>query len=204
MSAPRLDGWHVTAFEIALDLELPRLLDPATLAFSGKAEPRICLVAAFAWTSQLKRVVAAVDRALPARLPSGLRIAPSLARGTTHANGVSISIQPMLALMRLQAALVRAIEPGLAHDGTPLSFGQARDVREAERFVREFIPSKALPAFEPAYAATGFDATNLRAVGITIYRLGYRGTPESILAHWASARNRRISNPPGKWTTAHG
>ncbi len=196
MSTARPTTWHVTAFEIALDLEVPRLLDPATLAFSGKAEPRICLVAAFASTSQLKRIVAAVDRAVPARLPSGIRIAPPMVRGPVHATPGAISIQPMLVLLRLQATLIRAIEPGLVDGDTPLSFGKAREVGEpAASFIRDFIPSKALPVFEPPYAAAGFEATNLRAVGITMYRLGNRGAPESILAHWASAQNRRGSIP---------
>jgi hypothetical protein len=188
--------WHVTAFEIALDLEVPRLLDPATLAFSGKAEPRICLVAAFASTTQLKRIVAAVDRAVPARLPSGIRIAPPMVRGPVHATPGAISIQPMLVLLRLQAKLVRAIEPGLADDERLLSFGQARDIgAAAARFVRDFIPTKALPRFEPSSAAASFTATNLRAAGITMYRLGHGGAPESILAHWVSAQSQRGSIP---------
>lgn len=196
MSTRRLENWHVTAFEIALDLEVPRLLDPATLAFSGKAEPRICLVAAFASTPQLKRIVAAVDRAVPARLPSGLRVAAAITRAANGTTPAAISLQPMSALLRLQAKLIRAIEPGLADDGKLLSFGQARDVGEtAARFVREFIPARALPAFEPPSAAPGFASTNLRAVGITMYRLGHRGAPESILAHWASLERRRGSNP---------
>ncbi len=185
------DRLHITAFEIALDLEVPRLLDPALLAFSGKAEPRICLVAAFASTSQLKRIIAAVDRAVPARPPSGLRIAPSMARQPTTSTPAAISIQPMLLLMRLQAKLIRAIEPGLATDAMLLPFA-VRDVGEAAaRFVGNFIPSEAVPVFEPPYATAGFEATNVRALGITMYRLGHRGAPESILAHWASAQNRR-------------
>jgi hypothetical protein len=196
MGTAQLEAWHITAFEIALDLEVPRLLDPATLAFSGKAEPRICLVAAFASTSQLKRIVAAVDRAVPARLPSSLRIAPSIARWANSAAPASVSIQPMLALLRLQAKLIRAIEPGLVANGTPLSFGKARDVGDAaSRFVRDFIPSKALPMFEPPYAAAAFAATKLRTVGMTMYRLGQQGAPESILAHWTSAQHRRGSIP---------
>jgi hypothetical protein len=196
MRTPRLEEWHITAFEIALDLEVPRLCDAARLAFSGKAEPRICLVAAFAATSQLKRIVAAVDRAVPARLPSGLRIVPSMARVPTGATPAATSIQPMLALLRLQAKLIRAIEPGLAGDDRLLSFGQVRDIGEAAaRFVRDFIPSKALPRYEPSSGASEFEATNLLVVGITMYRLGHQGAPESILAHWAHARNRRGSIP---------
>ena len=130
MVTARLEEWHTTAFEIALDLEVPRLLDPATLPFSGKAEPRICLVAAFASTSQLKRIVAAVDRTVPARLPAALRITPSIARRPTSAMPAVISIQPMLVLLRLQAKLIRAIEPGLVDGDTPLSFGKAREVGE--------------------------------------------------------------------------
>jgi hypothetical protein len=194
MVSARLEAWHVTAFEIALDLEVPRLLDPATLGFSGKAEPRICLVAAFASTSQLKRIVAAVDRAVPARLPPRLRIAPSIARRPTSASPPAVSIQPMLVLLRLQAKLIRAIEPGLVDDEAPISFGKASEVGEpAARFVRDFISTKALPVFEPPYAAATFETTNLRSLGITMYRLGQRGRPESILAHWASAQNRRDS-----------
>ena len=73
MSVTHLQKWDVTAIEIALDLEMPHFVDPTRFAFSGPAEPRICLVAGFALTSQLKRIVAAVNRALPARPPSRLQ-----------------------------------------------------------------------------------------------------------------------------------
>jgi hypothetical protein len=196
MGIARLEEWHITAIEIALDLEVPRLLDPASFAFSGKAEPRICLVAAFASTSQLKRIVAAIDRAVPPRAPSGLRIAPSMARWANNATPGAISVQPMNALLRLQAKLIRAIEPGLASGGTLFSLRVVRELGEAAaRFVRDFIPSKALPLFEPQHAAAAFEVTDLRALGTTMYRLGYRGAPESILAHWAFAQHRRSAIP---------
>lgn len=57
----------------------------------------------------------------------------------------------------------------------------------AALFVRDFIPYKALPAFEPSYVSEEFDPIGLRGTGLTIYRLGMHGTPESILAHWAYA-----------------
>ena len=80
MSVTHLPGWDVTAIEIALDLEPPLFSDPVLVAFSGAAEPRICLVTSFALTSQLKRIVTAIDRVVPERLPGGLRIAPARGR----------------------------------------------------------------------------------------------------------------------------
>ena len=192
MGIAHLRKWDVTAIEIALDLEMLRFSEPARLVFSGPAEPRICLVAAFASTSQLKRIVAAVDRVMPARLPPGLLVAPPLARSERSAPSGPITIQPMPALLRLQSRLIRAIEPGLTDSRTPISFANVRDLSEAAaRFIRDFIPCKTLPSFEPAHAAGA--AIDLSVIGITIYRLGTRGAPESILAHWAYARGSRSS-----------
>lgn len=180
----------VTPIEIALDLETTLLYESSHFAFSGPAEPRICLVAAFALTSQLKRIIAAVDRAVPARAPSDLRVVPAPMR-SANAAPRSFSIEPMVALRKLQTRLIRATEPGLLHswDGS-LSDGLRNMGAEAERFVRDFVPSKALPVLEPAQARAS-EALDLRAVGITIYRLGNRGAPESILAHWPYIKDSR-------------
>lgn len=185
MSVSHLQKWDVTAIEIALDLEMPHVVDPGRFAFSGPAEPRICLVAGFALTSQLKRIVAAVNRAVPARPPSGLRIAPATARSAAPSLPVPLSVQPMPALLRLQSRLIRAIEPGLAHEGLSLHMKRAMEDGPA-RFVGDFISAKTLPSFEPG-SATDFDVMEVKALGITIYRLDQRGTPTSILGHWAYA-----------------
>ena len=186
-----LPSWDVTAIEIALDLEIS---DPSRTVFSGPAEPRICLVAALAWTLQIKRIIAAVDRALPARLPPGLRIARSTARRGFSAAPDAISVQPMPMLLRLQQKFVRAIKPGLANSEAAISFGKERHVDEASaRFIRDFIPNEALPVFEPSHSGPGFEATDLRGLGITIYRLGDDGAPQSILSHWAYAPDSRGS-----------
>jgi len=178
MTVTHLQKWDVTAIEIALDLEMPHFVDPTRFVFSGPAEPRICLVAGFALTSQLKRIVAALDRAVPARLPSRLRMAPAAARSAVPPTTVPFSVQPMLALLRLQSKLIRAIEPGLAHDGVSLRMKRAMEDGPA-RFVGDFISRKALPSFEPPYGAADFGITELTAIGITIYRLDQRGGPTS-------------------------
>jgi len=184
MSVTYLQKWDVTAIEIALDLEIPSFVDASRFNFSGPAEPRICLVAGFALTSQLKRIFAAVDRAMPPRPTSGLRISPTVVRSTTAPLAAGVSIQPMNALLRLQSKLVRAIEPGLADGAAALRMGGGVD-SSAARFVGDFIIRKTLPTFEPPCAlGADVDATELRATGLTIYRLGDRGVPESILAHW--------------------
>jgi hypothetical protein len=189
VSITSLRKWDVTPIEIALDLEMPQSFDPTRFGFSGPAEPRICLVAAFAITPQLKRIVTAVDRAAPSRLPSALRVAPAKLRSPTKSSSRAISIQPMLALIRLQSRLIRAIDPGLAGDGVRMSFEKSSEMDEAAaHFVGEFIPSKTLPTFEPSGAVAEFVSAELRAVGITVYRLGRHGTPQSILGHWSYAR----------------
>ena len=183
MSVTHFKKWDVTAIEIALDLEIPRFVDPSRFIFSGPAEPRICLVAAFALTSQLERIVAAVNRAMPPRLTSALRISPGAARSPTTPAAAGVSIQPMHALLRLQSKLIRAIEPGLADGAVPLRMGHAMD-SFAARFIGDFIPRKTLPTFEPPCALNAdAGATELRVIGLTIYRLGDCGIPESILAH---------------------
>ena len=188
--------WDVTAIEVALDLEIPRLPHLSELVFSGPAEPRICLVAAFALTSHLKRIAAAVGRAVPARAPSRLRIAPARAR-TASSTTNAISIQPMLALLRLQSRLVHTIEPGLAHDRSMLWRTSQNMDEAAAHFVQDFIPGEAVPTFEPPYKAADFDSTAVKVVGLTIYRLGQRGFPESILAHWAYPKKQRSHHPGG-------
>lgn len=181
---------EITPIEIALDLETTLLYDASHFAFSGPAEPRICLVAAFALTSQLKHLIAAVDRAIPVRAPSGLRIFPMPARSASVAPR-AFSIEPMLVLRRLQSKLIRATQPGLVHSWDGTLSDSLRDMGdEAEKFVRDFVPSKALPLLEPA-DARGSQALNLRAVGMTVYRLGSRGVPESILAHWPYVKDSR-------------
>jgi len=182
---------EVTPIEIALDLETTLPFDPSRFDFSGAAEPRVCLVAAFALTSQLKRIVGAVNRTVPARAPSGLRIAPSPVRSAAATPSV-LSIEPMLVLQRLQAKLIRAIEPGVTWDESKILFGSVRDMgEEAERFVRDFVPRKMLPMLTPQYAALGSESLSLSAAGLTIYGLGALGIPESVIAHWSYARDSR-------------
>jgi hypothetical protein len=182
---------EVTPIEIALDLETTLPFDRSRFDFSGAAEPRVCLVAAFALTAQLKRIVGAVNRAVPARAPSGLRIAPLPVRSATVSPRV-LSIEPMLVLQRLQSKLIRAIEPGVTCDQNAILFGSVRDMgAEAERFVRDFVPRKSPPMLTPQYAVLGSESLNPKAVGITIYRLGNLGLPESIIAHWGYAEDPR-------------
>ncbi len=182
---------EVTPIEIALDLETTLPFDPSRFDFSGAAEPRVCLVAAFALTSQLKRIVGAINRAVPARAPAGLRIAPLPVRSASVTPRV-LSIEPMLVLQRLQSKFIQAIEPGITCDESRILFGSVRDMgAEAEHFVRDFIPRKSLPILTPQYAVLGSESLNPKAVGITIYHLGARGSPESVIAHWGYAEDSR-------------
>lgn len=191
MNVARLRRWDVTAIEIALDLEIPPLSESTRLGFSGPAEPRICLVAAFALTPQLRRIVTAVDRALPPRLPPTLHVAPPKARAPANSSPGSVSIRPMVSLIRIQSKLIRAIEPGLARV----------DAREADandaiaQYVCDFIPSNALPALEPSPAVATFAPIDLAVCGLTIYRLEPNGRPQSILGHWTYAPRARASIP---------
>ncbi len=52
------------------------------------------------------------------------------------------------------------------------------------RFIRDFIVSKSLPSFEPLNAIAGANTLRLPVTGVTIYRLGRRGAPQSIVEHW--------------------
>lgn len=180
----------VTAVEVALDLEVPSLSALPAFLFSGAVEPRVCLVAAFALTSQLKRIVAAIDRVLPARLPATIRIAPVKMRSPTASAPGAASIQPMRALIRIQSRIIRAIEPGLASPGDSPTLDEP-----ASHYVREFIPSNALPALEPSRLPPDLASSELKPLGITVYRLDHTGKPQSILAHWAYATNRRGNVP---------
>ena len=191
MSVAHLGRWDPTAIEIALDLEVPPFADPPSLGFTGPAEPRICLIAAFALTSQLKRIVAAVDRALPIRLPSTLRIAPSRTRTAASSPAGAVSIRPMPPLIRIQSRLLRAIEPGLANP-----HAHAHEMDEAvSHYIHEFIPSNALPALEPSQAHPAFTPIEVKTLGVTIYRLDRAGNPQSILGHWAYSPGAYRSDP---------
>lgn len=196
VSIAHLRKWDVTPIEIAIDLEAPRQSDPAGIPFSGAAEPRVCLVAAFALTSHLKRIAAAVERAIPQRPPAGLHLSPSPSRSAAKAEAVAISVRPMPPLVRLQSKLLRAIEPGLAHVDLATTTGVVREMGEsAAAYIRDFVPTKALPAFEPAFAARGFAPIDIKPTSISIYRLGQRGAPESILASWAYSQEPRYTLP---------
>jgi hypothetical protein len=174
----------LTAIEIALDLETPQLSDRSSLGFADSHQPRICLVAGFALSAQLERIIAAVERARPTRLPSRLRAAPSRSRGEGREEH-AVAVQQMLTLMRLQSRLVRAIAPGLVHDERQIAHVGAPELDErAGSFIRDFISSKAIPTFEPAYVAATFAATQMSASGITIYELGRQGTPQSVIRRW--------------------
>jgi hypothetical protein len=190
VSVAHLDKWDPTAIEIALDLEVPPFADRSSFGFTGPAEPRICLVAAFALTPQLKRIVAAVDRALPSRLPSTLRITPSRTRAPAGTSPSHLSIRPMPPLIRIQSRLIRAIAPGLA-DSLVLAHDMDKTV---SHFIHDFIPSNALPLLEPSDARFTF-APELKPLGITMYRLDRLGKPQSILGHWAYASGARRSDP---------
>lgn len=197
MGIAHLPQWDITAIEITLDLETPRASASSGFLFSGAGEPRICLVATFALTSQLLHIAAAVDRVVPARLPATLRAAPANLRTGRAWAPNPVAIQPMVSLLRLQRRLIRAIDPGLAEHVMREKTAFAppgMDVSVAE-YIRTFIPAKTLPVFEPAYALGDFTSVRLRAVGLTIYRLGNTGAPESILKHWAYAPAGRGSVP---------
>lgn len=192
MDIAHLPQWDVAAIEIALDLETPRA---SGFLFSGSAEPRICLVASFALTTQLLRIAAAVDRVIPVRLPASLRAAPANSRTGLAWAPSPIVLQPMVSLLRLQRKLIRAIEPGLAEhviQEKSLPAPAGMEVMTAE-YIRSFIGAKTLPTFEPAFALRDPASVHLKAVGVTIYRLGNNGAPESILKHWAYAPSSRGS-----------
>lgn len=192
MKITQLPVWDATAIEIALDLAVPRYAHGPGFDFSGPGEPRVCLVAGFALSSQLTRIVSAVDRTIPARMPSPLRISRAPARSLGAPSGVSI--QPVLPLLRLQSRLIRSIEPGLTNDNVQISVGGNGDMDEATlRFIRDFIASKTLPSFEPINAAAASDTLRLHVVGITIYQLGRRGAPRSVVEHWAYKANAGTS-----------
>lgn len=191
MGIAHLPQWDITAIEVALDLETPRISSGSELHFSGDAEPRICLVAAFALTPQLKRIVAAVDRALPVRLPPTLRISPSQTRAGVRSAATTISIMPLPALIRIQSRLIRAIQPGLAD---PHAHADHMDAAIA-RYVREFIPSNALPALEPSHPHVEFTPIKFKPLSITIYHLDRAGKPQSILGHWPYGPGARRSIP---------
>lgn len=187
-------GWGLTPIEIAIDLELPQLFDSSTFGVCGPAEPRVSVVVGFALTQQLKRIVAAVDRAVPVRLPSRLRIASSKAR---LANGsCALSIAPMPPLLRLQSKLIRAIEPGLTPRLAQISPGKPRGMEpHTVHFIRDFISTKAPPMLEPPCLTSDFVPTSLMTAGITLYRLDRQGKPQSVLGHWSYPQRSPASLP---------
>jgi hypothetical protein len=176
--------WGLTAIEITIDLELPQPFESSPFGVCEACEPRVSLVVAFALTLQLKRIISAVDRTIPARLPSRLRIGPPKARAANNSSAASIA--PMLPLLRLQSRLIRAIEPGLAPSIALISFGKPRGMDDqTTHFIRDFISSKALPTLTPPCMTHDFEAMRLRTAGITLYRLSRRGTPQTALEHWS-------------------
>jgi hypothetical protein len=92
--------------------------------------------------------------------------------------------------------LIRAIEPGLAPSVSTISLGKPRGMEDqTAHFIRDFIPSKALPTFAPACTSTDFATMRLRTAGITLNRLGRQGMPQSVLGHWSYAQSVPESLP---------
>jgi hypothetical protein len=195
VSITYLPPWDTTAIEIALDVKPPRFAEWSSFTFSGVAEPRVCLVAGFALTSHLKHIVSAVDRALPKRLPSTLRIAPVRTRSPDRSARCAISVQPMLPLLRLQSKVIRAIEPGLTNDDVQNAFRNLHYMDEVTaHYIRDFVSSKIMPTFEPSGTTSDFDSIQLRASGVTMYQLDGHGLPQSIIAHWTTGRTRSAAS----------
>lgn len=183
--------WDITPIEIALNVEPPRFPDASGGVYSPSSDSRICLVAGFALSSHLNRIVTAIDRVIPQRLPKALSLAPVQARAGATAVGVP-AVAPMLPLLHLQHRLTRAIKPGLAT--TDMAEHPNEMSERAAHFVRHFITSKAIPTFEPALPVAQFESTALKPVGITLYRLDPQGAPQSILGRWAYVQSARGSN----------
>ena len=191
MSVTRLPAWNVTAFEIALDLQSDGFIGADTGRF-GAASPRICLLAGFALTPQLKRVIAAVDRTIPARLPREIRVVPAKTRGGPAATGAAFSIQPLLALIRLQLRFARAIEPGLA-EGAASNCRSREDRRTYVAIRTRFHTFKNASDFRAEQRAGRLRLGAIKIFGITVYRLGSRAEPQSILGHWTYVKSTRSS-----------
>jgi hypothetical protein len=154
----------------------------------------------------LKSVEAAVSAVLAKEDPRKLQLA---ATGYAYAPwaGVfitGIAVEPTPELRRLQADVVKAVEPFAVPDGTVAAFSISKELPKVEEaivdYVKTFVPKSSGDKYNPHVTvgagreafvkqlkAEPFQKFAFKPIGVAVYQLGGFGTAQKKLWQWKPA-----------------
>lgn len=173
--------------------------------------PHITLVQRYVKAADLKSIEAAVSAVLAKEDPRSLQLA---ATGYAYAPwaGVfitGIAVEPTPALSRLQADVVKAVEPFAVSDGTVAAFSISKELPKVEEaivdYVKTFVPKSSGDKYNPHVTIGAgreafvkqlkselFQKFAFKPVDVAIYQLGGFGTAQKRLWQWKSASAQPI------------
>ncbi len=168
--------------------------------------PHVTLVQRYVNAADLKAIEAAVSAVLAKEDPRKLQLT---ATGYAYAPwaGVSITgiaVEPTPALSRLQANIVKEVEPFAVPDGTIAAFSTSKELPKVEEaivdYVKTFVPKASGDKYNPHVTigagreafvkqlkAKPFQEFTFKPVGVAIHQLGGFGTAQKGLWQWKAA-----------------
>jgi hypothetical protein len=124
----------------------------------------------------------------------------------------TIAVTPTPEMTRLQAAVVKAVEPYAVTGGTAAAFSLSRELPKIDRdivdYVENFVRNSSGPKFNPHVTvgvahedfvkkleAAPFESFSFRPAGVAIYQLGNFGTAQKKLWEWKSKSTANGEDP---------
>jgi hypothetical protein len=212
------DGGRIVAIDILLEPD-PTMVKRAVAANAKLREdypqgytlgseqvPHITLVQRYVKVGDLKAIEAAISAVLAKEDPRTLQLT---ANGYAYApwagvfiTGIAVETKP--ALSRLQADMVKAVEPFAVSNGTVAAFSTSKDLPKVEEaivdYVKTFVPKSSGDKYNPHVTigvgreefvkqlkAEPFPKFAFKPVGVAIYQLGGFGTAQKRLWQWKPA-----------------
>jgi hypothetical protein len=217
------DGGRIVAIDVLLEPD-PTMVKRAVAANAELREdypqgytlgseqvPHITLVQRYVKVGDLKAIEAAVSAVLAKEDPRMLQLT---ANGYAYAPwaGVyitGIAVEPTAELSRLQANVVKAVEPYAVSDGTVAAFSTSKELPKVEEaivdYVKTFVPKSSGDKYNPHVTigagreafvkqlkAEPFQKFAFKPVGVAVYQLGGFGTAQKKLWQWKASPARPI------------
>jgi hypothetical protein len=176
---------------------------PQGYALGPEQVPHVTMVQRYVKIADLKAIEAAISEVLASQDPRKLKL---IATGYAYAPwaGVSITgiaVAPTPELSRLQAAVVKAVEPFAVAQGSLAAFSTSKDLPKVEEaivdYVKTFVPKASGDKYSPHVTvgvaredfvkrlkAEPFEKFAFKPVGVAIYQLGGYGTAQKRLWQW--------------------
>jgi len=217
-SQPEVDGSRILAIDILLEPDATmvkraiaanaelRANYPQGYTLGRDQVPHVTLVQRYVKVGDLKAIEAAVSAVLIKEDPRKLQLT---ATGYAYAPwaGVSITgiaVEPTRELGRLQANIVKAVEPFAVPAGTVAAFSTSKELPKVEEaiveYVKTFVPKSsgdkynphvtvgaAPEAFVKQLKSEPFQKFAFKPVGAAIYQLGGFGTAQKRLWQWKAS-----------------